>query len=72
MTPPEHVTLSPGRQVILHAAHRPIDGDLHEGPTGSFFSLTGFFFSYAAAGLDAASEAISVSHTSLVMVVLPF
>jgi hypothetical protein len=50
--PGAQVAVSPGRQTMLHAAHVPTAGALHDAPTAAF-SFFWFFFVFSPASADA-------------------
>ena len=66
--PLAQVAVSPGRQVMLHAAQGPTAGALHEAPVSTFFFSGFFFLSYAEAGADASKIASRATESRFVMV----
>jgi hypothetical protein len=66
--PGAHVTLSPGRHVMLQAAHVPTAGTLHDAPT-STFAFAPFFlaFSVAIEGLQTRTAAIITTKCAFVI-----
>jgi hypothetical protein len=72
MTPLVQLAVVAGGHVIVHAAHRPTAGALHDAPASifSFFALAFFFFSEASAGFTISTPVNNA--TTRLLTVRPF
>jgi len=64
-TPPAQLAVSPGLQVMLHKAHVPTAGALHEAPVSTFFFSAGFFFPFSVAAPAGLAASASTVHASI-------
>jgi hypothetical protein len=71
VTPGAQLAVSPGRQVMLHAAQVPTAGALHAAPASAFFFPAPFFFSDANAGLAMSGAESSATSRDLFTISSP-